>query len=629
MRGAWHRGWVGRAALAVGLAALLVPSLIGQQTAVVRAATYSVSAFDVRAGSAAEVRPRISGRVVVWQDYRNNASADIDENANADIFMRDLDKSDKSSQVNENSKSAKRPDISGDIVVWAEASSSKGLNIEGYNIAKDDHFSIDEDSGDQDFPAVSGDTVVYQSNKPGNWIIRGYHISSGKKFDISTGSSNHTAPAIDGNLVAWVDDRDGQGKTDIFGYDLNTGTEFRVTSTHTAREPAVGGPYIVYTDGASDNAGIYVYNTDDKTVRQISSTTQHARGNPRISGTIVVWQDERKGSGKPHIWGYDLATNTEFPVNTENGDQTVPDISGTTIVWQDDAHNGDIRGGDLTISGLATPTPAATATPTPAPTVTPGPPAVHDNRYFVETGFRVDNDKIWDYFQHRGKLNTFGFPVSRTFLFQGFMTQFFQRQIVQIGPDGNARLVNLLDPGLMPVNRINQSTYPAYDPAVAQAAPQPGSPNYDTAIIEFVRAHAPETFNGQPTRFWSTFNNIVTCQDAFPQGNCNESLLPGFDLEMAGAPTSNPMPDPSNANFIYLRFQRGIMHYDAGCQCTRGILLADYFKSVITGRNLPPDLDQEMQGSIFYKQYNNGMPLGLNRPGDLPNTDMTNAFEPQ
>ena len=47
-------------------------------------------------------------------------------------------------------------------------------------------------------------------------------------------------------------------------------------------------------------------------------------------------------------------------------------------------------------------------------------------------------------------------------------------------------------------------------------------------------------------------------------------------------PTSRPMHDPNNPGFIYQRFQRGIMHYDKGCGCTQGLLLADYVKALIT-----------------------------------------------
>ena len=70
------------------------------------------------------------------------------------------------------------------------------------------------------------------------------------------------------------------------------------------------------------------------------------------------------------------------------------------------------------------------------------------------------------------------------------------------------------------------------------------------------------------------------------------------------------------------------MHYDAGCQCTQGLLLADYFKSIITGQNLPPDLDIEARNSIYYKQYDPSKPLWIARPQQLTDSDLTNAFTP-
>ncbi len=114
----------------------------------------------------------------------------------------------------------------------------------------------------------------------------------------------------------------------------------------------------------------------------------------------------------------------------------------------------------------------------------------------------------------------------------------------------------------------------------------------------------------------------------FPNQPCQDNLLPGLNLQIWGAPTSAPTYDPTNHNFIYQRFQRSIMHYDAGCQCTQGLLLADYFKSIITGQNLPPDLDIEARSSIYYKQYDPSKPLWIARPDVLTNSDLTNAFTP-
>jgi hypothetical protein len=252
-----------------------------------------------------------------------------------------------------------------------------------------------------------------------------------------------------------------------------------------------------------------------------------------------------------------------------------------------------------------------------------------DPRFFAPTSFRIDNDAFWNFFQGRGGVRTFGYPVSRQFRLDGFQVQIFQRNIMQLQPDGGVQTLNLLDAGLMPFTNINGSVFPAPDPAVVAATPPVSDPDYATNIIAFTQQQAPDTFQGQPVNFYQTFSTTVTCADAFPNSDCQENLLPGLNLQIWGAPTSMPTYDPSNQNFIYQRFQRSIMHYDATCGCTQGLLLADYFKSILTGQNLPPDLNQEAQTSRYYKQYDPSQPLSIARPGDLPNSDLTNAFTPQ
>lgn len=249
-----------------------------------------------------------------------------------------------------------------------------------------------------------------------------------------------------------------------------------------------------------------------------------------------------------------------------------------------------------------------------------------DPRFFPETGFQISNDKFLDYFNKRGGIATFGYPVSRSFTLRGSEVQIFQRRVMQILPSGSVGLLNVLDPGFLTFNVVNGATLPPFDPSLVAQAPAPGSPNYASAAIAFVRAHAPETFAGKPVRFFSTFSNTVPLSAAFPAGRGDPSLLPGFDLEMWGVPTSAPMVDPNNGNFVYLRFQRGIMHFDATTGTTQGLLVGDFFKSVLSGQNLPADLAAQMAGSPYLRQYNNSQPLGLNRPGDLPATNLKDAF---
>src|SRR5437764_1415000 len=96
---------------------------------------------------------------------------------------------------------------------------------------------------------------------------------------------------------------------------------------------------------------------------------------------------------------------------------------------------------------------------------------------FSETGFCVDNPAFADYFRLRGGTRILGFPISRVFTLEGFQVQFFQRVILQLQNNQVQRL-NVLDPGIMPMTRANQSVFPQSDPQLAAQAPQTGSPTY-------------------------------------------------------------------------------------------------------------------------------------------------------
>lgn len=260
------------------------------------------------------------------------------------------------------------------------------------------------------------------------------------------------------------------------------------------------------------------------------------------------------------------------------------------------------------------------------------PPLAHDARYFAATGYRVDDDVIWNYVSRRGGLRTFGYPTSRTMTFLGFRTQFFQRAVVQVTPQGTPRTLNLLDSGqtlpLLPYASFNRSTFPLADPALVAGAPPPSSARYAKDAVAWVQQNAPDQWNGLPVNFGATFSRTVTLADAFPDGGGDPALLPLLNLELWGLPTSAPAYDPNNHNFVYQRFQRGIMHYDAGCSCTQGILLADYLKAILLNRDVPDDLAAEAAVSTLLGQYDPRAPRWVGRPGSLAGTDLTNAFEP-
>ncbi|MGI8916718.1 MAG: hypothetical protein ACR2JY_23580 [Chloroflexota bacterium] len=258
-----------------------------------------------------------------------------------------------------------------------------------------------------------------------------------------------------------------------------------------------------------------------------------------------------------------------------------------------------------------------------APAAAPAVP--HDARYFPQTGYRIDNAVIWNYFQRRGGVTSFGYPTSRTFTFQGCTVQFFQRRIVQLDQNGNARLLNLLDSGLLNYTQFNGSTFPGVDSGLVSTAP---SPTDQPAVLAWVQQHAPDTVGSSATNFFATFSSTVSDHTAFPTGG-DPSLLPGIELELWGVPTSGAFTDPNNHHFIYLRWQRGIMLYDGTTGLTQGILLADYLKAMITGQNLPADVAVEAANSPYLDQYDPAAPNWVRNPSLLPNTNLANAFTPE
>ena len=236
--------------------------------------------------------------------------------------------------------------------------------------------------------------------------------------------------------------------------------------------------------------------------------------------------------------------------------------------------------------------------------------ATDDSRSFPDTGFSIQDDAIWNFFNQHGGTAVFGEPISREFTLYGYPVQLFERLGLVVLPDGTVQALELPGPGYLPYTSFNGSTVPAVDGGVQATAPSVDQTGYSQRMSEYLLATVPDSFNGQPVAFYSTLGG------ASP------------DLAVWGAPTSQPAVDPNNPNVIYQRFQRGIMTYDATTGTTQGLLLGDYLKALLTGQNLPPDLALEAAQSPLLRQYDPTRPQSLARPSALTNTDLTDAFTP-
>jgi len=70
-------------------------------------------------------------------------------------------------------------------------------------------------------------------------------------------------------------------------------------------------------------------------------------------------------------------------------------------------------------------------------------------------------------------------------------------------------------------------------------------------VQTFLDATVPDIWNGQPVQFLSTLNDT------------------GDDV--LGLPTSEPAADPHNPQFVYQRFQNGVLFYN-GAEGTTSVL---------------------------------------------------------
>lgn len=91
---------------------------------------------------------------------------------------------------------------------------------------------------------------------------------------------------------------------------------------------------------------------------------------------------------------------------------------------------------------------------------------------------------------------------------------------------------------------VNGLTFPSSDPVLALVAPHADQPDYAARVKVFLQATVPEEWNDQPVGFLSAYTTVD-----------------GQDV--LGLPTSRPAADPNNPDFVYQRFQGGVLFFNA------------------------------------------------------------------
>ena len=169
--------------------------------------------------------------------------------------------------------------------------------------------------------------------------------------------------------------------------------------------------------------------------------------------------------------------------------------------------------------------PAVSAAPQPAPSPAqqsavvpaPAPPAANDAALLPADGLSHRRRRVLGLFPRPRRRAQLRLPGVERFTLFGMKVQIFQRQILQLRPDGGVQTMNMLDDGLLPYTRMNGSTFPAPDPNVINLSPKPDAPDYHAKTLEFVRSVAPDTLDGEQVNFARTFFSSVSADDAYPE----------------------------------------------------------------------------------------------------------------
>jgi beta propeller repeat protein len=229
------------------------------------------------------------------------------------------------------------PAISGDSIVW-EDNRNGNWDIYLYNVSTSVEHPITDDGSEQINPAISGNHIVWQDYRNGNSEIYLYDILTAKEYRITYNSSNSENPSISGNLIVWQDDQNGEW--DIYLYNITSGDQVQITNDSADQVyPVVYGERIIWVDLRNDTSDIYIYNINSGLKTRISNISGTYRS-PSLNNDYIVWEDD----GGPHslIYLYQISTLKILSLDTgiQDSSPTDPRIGNDIIIWLDRIDSG-------------------------------------------------------------------------------------------------------------------------------------------------------------------------------------------------------------------------------------------------------------------------------------------------
>lgn len=314
----------------------------------VHAATTFVT-IQVTSDTDLQQDPAVKGGLVAYTDFDPTGS-------DGDIYVYDLDAGTYTLVVN-NSASQSLEDIDGQIVAYSDDRNGSALDIYAVDLGTMTEQAVVIAPGHQTEPVISGNRVAWEHTDfdidPGNIDIYVGCITGCTPIQITNAPQLQFRPAISGDLLVWEDGR--SGNPDIFAYwfsqppaPYSQGENAISIGAALSRNPDVSGTRIVWEQRTSGAAQADIFLFDFATGLATQITTDPANQvRPRISGNLIVWEDHRNAATTGvDLYGYDLATSTEFvlvngPLNEHMQDIDVWPAGGWDLAYTVDQGGGD------------------------------------------------------------------------------------------------------------------------------------------------------------------------------------------------------------------------------------------------------------------------------------------------
>ncbi len=324
-----------------------------------------VETFPISRAADDQEFPAVDDCTVVWQDHRNGDWDISVANISDPCAIVVLTLADEFGE-------GQYPAVSGNIVVWqSKLYLYEDWDILGIDLTTQTVFEVLATFADERRPAISGHMVVAETKSSANstWDAIGIDISNREvpqRFWVEAGSGDEGHADIYGNIVVYQDSY--EGIPFVSGRDISDPCRPVWLPIYgrgdTQQTPAVYGNWVVWLDevqGAAVVAGDNIFHPSQAV--NFESGDPNASEDPDICNNLTVWQDSRNGNWD--IYGYNLTTKQTFAITSDPADQMHPAVSFSprlnayVVVWQDFRNgNWDIYGALLDgpeVAGCASP----------------------------------------------------------------------------------------------------------------------------------------------------------------------------------------------------------------------------------------------------------------------------------